>query len=90
MKRKILTKIFQNLALGSALKIDHLNILGDKNAPRSDISVPCTTVGDEVHLMFLPWDSKTKESSNITSTKQAQRQKMLLACEHKEFMYSTG
>jgi len=89
-RRKIPARIFQNSALSSGPKTDPLNILEDKNAPRSDISVLCTIVGDQVHLVFIPRDSKAKETSITTSTEQAQHQKMLLVCEHKGFIYFMG
>jgi hypothetical protein len=39
--------IFQNSALGSALRNDNLNIPGDKALPGTDISMPYVIVGDE-------------------------------------------
>jgi hypothetical protein len=47
-------------------------------------------VGDKVHLVFLPGDSKAKKTSITTSIEQAQHQKMLLVCGHKGFMYFMG
>jgi len=44
--------------------------------------VPCTIVGENVHLAFLPRDSKAIETSITTSIEQALLQKMLSVCEH--------